>query len=103
MTGRRLVSGQHRRDSSSTSPSSPSRSLDSSNSSLDNVSGSGSRVSVSHHDGAGAPVRDKVPLLAGEKIEAVYEDIAFLCPFSSSDTGPIRGTLTITNYRLYFR
>jgi len=49
------------------------------------------------------PVRDEVPLLLGEKIEAVYQDIAFLCPFSSTGTGPIRGTLTITNYRLYFR
>ena len=98
MADRRVVSGQHRRDSSSTSPSSPSHSLDSSNSSLDNVPGSVPRVSVSHHDGA-----DEVPLLLGEKIEAVYKDIAFLCPFSSTGTGPIRGTLTITNYRLYFR
>merc|ERR1719347_2336818 len=85
---------------SSTSPSSPSRSLDSSTSSLEQVppSASGPRVSVSHHDG-----RDEVPLLLGEKISSNYQDIAFLCPFSPSGTGPIRGTLTITNYRLYFR
>ena len=102
MGDRRPTSGP-RRDSSSTSPSSPSHSLDSSNSSLDNVPGSGPRVSVSHHDGGGVSVRDEVPLLLGEKIEAVYQDIAFLCPFSNTGTGPIRGTLTITNYRLYFR
>jgi myotubularin-related protein 1/2 len=102
MSERRTAPG-NRRDSSSTSPSSPSHSIDSSNSSLDNVTGSGPRVSVSHHDGAGVTVRDEVPLLLGEKIEAVYQDIAFLCPFSSTGTGPIRGTLTITNYRLYFR
>eukprot|EP00092_Neocalanus_flemingeri_P006263 GFUD01006737.1.p1 GENE.GFUD01006737.1~~GFUD01006737.1.p1 ORF type:complete len:639 (-),score=187.44 GFUD01006737.1:255-2171(-) len=103
MADRRVVSGQHRRDSSSTSPSSPSRSLDSSNSSLDNIPGSVPRLSVFHHVGEGVPVRDEVPLLLGENVEAVYQDIAFLCPISSAGTGPIRGTLTITNYRLYFR
>ena len=103
MTDRRPAN-HHRRDSSSTAPSSPGHSsLGSSDSSLDSASGSRPRVSVLHHDDAGMPVRDEVPLLLGEKIEAVYQDIAFLCPFSSTGTGPIRGTLTITNYRLYFR
>ena len=89
-----------RRDSSSTSPSSPSRSIDSSSSSLDSSQGKVPRVSVSHHDGAGA-VRDEVPLYHGEAVQAVYQDIAYLCPFQNPNT--IRGTLTITNYRLYFR
>ena len=89
------------RDSSSTSPSSPSRSIASSSSSLDSSQGNKvPRVSVSHHDGAGA-VRDEVPLYHGENVQAVYQDIAYLCPFSNPNT--IRGTLTITNYRLYFR
>lgn len=94
-----------RRDSSSTSPSSPSHSLDSSTSSLDQgvLESRNPRVSVSHHDGGGASLRDEVPLLVGEKISSVYQDIAFLCPYSSPGTGPIRGTLTVTNYRLYFR
>jgi len=93
----------NRRDSSSTSPSSPSHSIDSSNSSLDNISGNRPKVAVSHHDGTGVSVRDEFALMHGEHIEAAYQDIAYLCPFSSNSTGPIRGTLTITNYRLYFR
>jgi len=103
MADRRNPTGQTRRGSSSTSPSSPSHSIASSNSSLDNVPGFGPRVSVSTHDGAGVQVRDEVPLLLGEKIEAVYQDIAYLCPFSTTGMGPVRGTLTITSYRLYFR
>ena len=107
-----------RRDSTSTSPSSPSQSIDSSSSSLDSSQGNKlPRVSVSHHDGAGA-VRDEVPLFHGEKVEAVYQDIAYLCPFNNPNTirgkGPTQfikcfhkvlsaGTLTVTNYRLYFR
>lgn len=91
--------GATRRDSS-TSPSSPSRSLDSSTSSLEQVPAGGGnpRVSISHHEG-----RDEVPLLLGENISSNYQDIQFLCPFSSPGTGSIRGTLTFTNYRLYFR
>ena len=45
----------------------------------------------------------QVPLLLGEKICSNYQDISFICPFTPPGTGPIRGTLTITNYRLYFR
>lgn len=94
---------KHRNDSSSTSPSSPSPSLDSSNSSIDQA-GFGQRISVSHEEG-GRVRRDEaaLPLLAGEKIEAAYQEIAFLCPFSSPGSGPVRGVLTVTNYRLYFR
>jgi len=95
--------GQVGRGSSSpTSPSSPSPSRTSSNSSLDSVpvSARAPRVSVSHHNGTRT---DEVPLLDGEKIEGVYQDISFLCPFMVSGAGPIKGTLTVTNYRLYFR
>lgn len=99
---------KHRNDSSSTSPSSPSPSLDSSNSSIDQA-GFGPRISVSHDEsggggGGGAGREDSaLPLLAGEKIEAVYQEIAFLCPYSSPGSGPVRGGLTVTDYRLYFR
>jgi len=90
-----------RTDSSSTSPSSPSPSLDSSNSSLDQAIFNNARVPGAGSDGG---IRsDNVPLLKGEDIEAVYQDIAFLCPFSTTGSGPIRGSLMITNYRLYFR
>lgn len=37
--------------------------------------------------------------LSGEKRQDVKNDVAYICPYS----GPIRGTLTITNYRLHFR
>ena len=43
----------------------------------------------------------EVPLLGGEKIEAVYPDITYLCPYSFP--GSIKGTLTVTNYKLFFR
>ena len=41
----------------------------------------------------------QVPLLDGERISCNFPDLSFLCPFSPPGTGPIRGTLTITNYR----
>ena len=42
-----------------------------------------------------------VPLLAGEKIEAVYPDITFLCAYSLPTS--VKGTMTVTNYKLFFR
>lgn len=99
-SGRGLVSSVRRTESNSTSPSSPSPSIGSSNSSIDQAVFN-MRVPGANPDGA---VRsDSLPLFKGEDIEAVYQDIAFLCPFSSTGSGPIRGSLTITNYRLYFR
>lgn len=37
--------------------------------------------------------------LAGEKCQDVKNDVTYICPYS----GPSRGILTITNYRLHFR
>lgn len=37
--------------------------------------------------------------MSGEKRQDVKNDVTYICPYS----GPIRGTLTITNYRLHFR
>ena len=42
-----------------------------------------------------------VPLLAGEKIEAVYPEITFLCAYSLPAS--VKGTMTVTNYKLFFR
>lgn len=42
-----------------------------------------------------------VPLLGGETIEAVYPDLTYLCPYSVP--GAMKGTMTITNYKLYFK
>ena len=59
------------------------------------------RVSVSQHQETGASTTTELSLLHGENIEANYADITYLCPFSHPNT--IRGTLTVTNYRLYFK
>lgn len=37
--------------------------------------------------------------MSGEKRQDVKSDVTYICPYS----GPSRGTLTITNYRLHFR
>ncbi|XP_042895008.1 phosphatidylinositol-3,5-bisphosphate 3-phosphatase MTMR2 [Parasteatoda tepidariorum] len=44
---------------------------------------------------------DEPPLLPGEKIpgNSRARDVTYLCPF----TGPVRGTLFVTNYKLYFK
>ena len=44
---------------------------------------------------------DEVPLLAGERIEAVYKDLTYLSAYANQ--GALKGTLTVTNYKLYFR
>ncbi|XP_006000709.1 myotubularin-related protein 2 [Latimeria chalumnae] len=42
---------------------------------------------------------EEPPLLPGESIKDMAKDVTYICPF----TGPIRGTLTVTNYKLYFK
>uniref|UniRef100_A0A667XQA0 phosphatidylinositol-3,5-bisphosphate 3-phosphatase n=1 Tax=Myripristis murdjan TaxID=586833 RepID=A0A667XQA0_9TELE len=42
--------------------------------------------------------QDQVPLLPGESIQTVAKDMMYICPFS----GLVTGTLTITDYKLYF-
>ncbi|KAI0219617.1 Myotubularin-related protein 2 [Lamellibrachia satsuma] len=42
---------------------------------------------------------EDAPLLAGEVVQGVAKDVSYLCPY----TGPTRGVLTLTNYKLYFR
>ena len=40
------------------------------------------------------------PLLGGEVVQCTpARDVTYLCPY----IGPVRGTLTVTNYKLYFR
>lgn len=51
--------------------------------------------------GFGALVKlsnSQVPLLPGETVQITVKDITYVCPFS----GLITGTLTITDYKLYF-
>lgn len=48
----------------------------------------------------GPPSRpDDLPLLPGEKVQGVAREVTYLCPYS----GPARGVLSVTNYRLHFR
>ncbi|XP_031789692.1 myotubularin-related protein 2 [Piliocolobus tephrosceles] len=42
---------------------------------------------------------EEPPLLPGENIKDMAKDVTYICPF----TGAVRGTLTVTNYRLYFK
>ncbi|MEQ2281886.1 hypothetical protein AMECASPLE_034888 [Ameca splendens] len=51
--------------------------------------------------GFGAPVKlspNQVPLLPGETVQITVKDVMYICPFS----GLITGTLTVTDYKLYF-
>lgn len=42
--------------------------------------------------------QNQVPLLPGENIQSTVKDVMYICPFS----GLVNGTLTITDYKLYF-
>ncbi|XP_067257743.1 myotubularin-related protein 1a isoform X2 [Chanodichthys erythropterus] len=41
---------------------------------------------------------DEVPLVPGETITTTVKDVMYICPFS----GAVTGTLTVTDYKLYF-
>ncbi|XP_072232774.1 phosphatidylinositol-3,5-bisphosphate 3-phosphatase MTMR2-like isoform X1 [Leuresthes tenuis] len=43
-------------------------------------------------------LHNQVPLLPGETIQIIVKDVMYICPFS----GLVNGTLTITDYKLYF-
>uniref|UniRef100_UPI003AB02F1B phosphatidylinositol-3,5-bisphosphate 3-phosphatase MTMR2-like isoform X1 n=1 Tax=Centroberyx gerrardi TaxID=166262 RepID=UPI003AB02F1B len=49
-------------------------------------------------DGKQVQMQDQVPLVPGESIQTVAKDVMYICPFS----GLVTGTLTITDYKLYF-
>lgn len=42
--------------------------------------------------------QSQIPLLPGETIQTTVKDVMYICPFS----GLLNGTLTITDYKLYF-
>ncbi|XP_067842478.1 myotubularin-related protein 2 [Heptranchias perlo] len=50
-------------------------------------------------DGNKLAQMEEPPLLAGESMKDMAKDVTYICPF----TGTVRGTLTVTNYRLYFK
>ncbi|XP_056313661.1 myotubularin-related protein 2 [Danio aesculapii] len=45
------------------------------------------------------PSKGELPLLPEELVQESAKDVTYICPF----IGPIRGSLTVTNYRLFFR
>lgn len=50
-------------------------------------------------DGNGTVRPDDPPLLPGEKVQGVAREVTYLCPYS----GPTRGVLSVTNYKIHFR
>ncbi|XP_072119517.1 phosphatidylinositol-3,5-bisphosphate 3-phosphatase MTMR2 isoform X4 [Mobula birostris] len=50
-------------------------------------------------DGNKLAEMEEAPLLPGESIKDMAKDVTYICPF----TGTVKGTLTVTNYRLYFK
>ncbi|KAK4296338.1 hypothetical protein Pmani_031156 [Petrolisthes manimaculis] len=50
-------------------------------------------------EGRGTLRPDDPSLMAGEQLMGQARDVTYLCPY----TGPKKGTLSVTNYRLYFR
>ena len=41
------------------------------------------------------------PLLSGERVEGVYKDMTYLCPYSLPCA--VKGSMVLTNYRIYFK
>ncbi|KAK8733386.1 hypothetical protein OTU49_006613, partial [Cherax quadricarinatus] len=50
-------------------------------------------------DGSRTLRPDEPSLVPGEHMEGTAREVTYLCPY----TGPKKGTLSVTNYRLYFR
>ena len=41
------------------------------------------------------------PLLAGERVEGMYKDMTYICPYSLPCA--VKGSMVLTNYRIYFK
>uniref|UniRef100_UPI00398F0ED6 myotubularin-related protein 1b isoform X2 n=1 Tax=Pristiophorus japonicus TaxID=55135 RepID=UPI00398F0ED6 len=50
-------------------------------------------------DGNKLAQMEEAPLFPGESIKAIAKDVTYICPF----IGAISGTLTVTDYKLYFK
>ncbi|KAM6427369.1 phosphatidylinositol-3-phosphate phosphatase MTMR1 isoform 3-T3 [Liasis olivaceus] len=50
-------------------------------------------------DGNKLAQMEEAPLFPGESIKAIAKDVVYICPFS----GAISGTLTVTDYKMYFK
>ncbi|XP_076117049.1 phosphatidylinositol-3,5-bisphosphate 3-phosphatase MTMR2-like [Mytilus galloprovincialis] len=88
---------QETSSNSSKESDSPSKSLCSSSStSSENVPGIEMKIL---RDSAKLSQSDEPPLLGGELTQGIGRDVTYLCPYN----GPIKGALTVTNYKLYFK
>ncbi|KAJ8338261.1 hypothetical protein SKAU_G00372270 [Synaphobranchus kaupii] len=50
-------------------------------------------------DGNKQAQMEEAPRVPGESIKAIAKDVMYICPF----TGAVSGTLTVTDYKLYFK
>nr|XP_053647758.1 myotubularin-related protein 2-like isoform X2 [Cherax quadricarinatus] len=64
---------------------------------LSHVLNATSKMTV--RDGSRTLRPDEPSLVPGEHMEGTAREVTYLCPY----TGPKKGTLSVTNYRLYFR
>lgn len=91
----------------SLSPSSPSPSIDSSSSESYNIPGGRAPVLKPTAKGQNSQAykepknEDQIQTLPGERRKATYKDLTYICPYSHP--GAIKGELTLTNYKLFFR
>ncbi|KAK0050555.1 myotubularin-related protein 2 [Biomphalaria pfeifferi] len=98
------ISGERLQQTSPSNSSKESNSVGSPSKSLSSSSSTSSEnmhphEAKNHKDGKKAAQNEDCPLLEGEIVKGKAPDVTYLCPFS----GPIRGILTVTNYKLYFK
>ncbi|KAM6427367.1 phosphatidylinositol-3-phosphate phosphatase MTMR1 isoform 1-T1 [Liasis olivaceus] len=60
---------------------------------------SDAEVDQALRDGNKLAQMEEAPLFPGESIKAIAKDVVYICPFS----GAISGTLTVTDYKMYFK
>uniref|UniRef100_T1IY29 phosphatidylinositol-3,5-bisphosphate 3-phosphatase n=1 Tax=Strigamia maritima TaxID=126957 RepID=T1IY29_STRMM len=101
--GHDSVDSRNSSRSKTSSPHSPSKSICSSSStSTENIPVSEIKfvhLQTNVRESSMVPKPDEPLLIPGEKIQGIARDVTYLCPF----TGPVRGTLSVTNYKLFFK
>ncbi|XP_061454917.1 myotubularin-related protein 1 isoform X2 [Rhineura floridana] len=60
---------------------------------------SGAEVDQALRDGNKLAQMEEAPLFPGESIKAIAKDVMYICPF----IGAISGTLTVTDFKMYFK
>uniref|UniRef100_A0A670ZX93 phosphatidylinositol-3,5-bisphosphate 3-phosphatase n=1 Tax=Pseudonaja textilis TaxID=8673 RepID=A0A670ZX93_PSETE len=63
------------------------------------LSDNASREHRALRDGNKLAQMEEAPLFPGESIKAIAKDVVYICPF----IGAISGTLTVTDYKMYFK